>query len=516
MWIATVEQSRKIDRRAEEEFGIPSRVLMERAGWSVYEAVADLLRGSRGRLAVLCGRGNNGGDGFVVARLAHERGHAVECLVAGLEGDLGPACAEQMRIARAAGVVPIFADDARWERKLEALSCRDLIVDALLGTGIKSDVHGPIREAIQAVNRCGVPVVAVDIPSGIDGDTGEELGESIWALRTVTFGLPKPYLFQGTGLEHAGHWSVSDIGIPRALLSEPTPARLVENDWVASMLPERLRTSHKGTSGSVLIVAGSDRMPGAASLAVHAALRSGAGLVTVASVPSVCAKVSALHPEALLLPLPEVDGFMAPEAAGLILEAQARTHAAVFGPGLGQAESVRQFLGLVWRGWEKPCVVDADALNAVSDGVEPPASECVFTPHPGEMSRLLHSSIAEIQVDRFRTVAAAAEQFGQTVLLKGAYSVVAEASQPTMVNQTGNPGMATGGMGDVLSGVIGTLLAQDLPPYYAASCGMYWHGLAGDLTASEIASIGYTATDLTLRLPAARARICSPCDASPS
>jgi NAD(P)H-hydrate epimerase len=514
MWIANVEKSRLIDHRAEADFGLPSRVLMERAGMAVYDAIVAILRTNRGRISFLCGKGKNGGDGFVSARLAHEKGHAVDCLVACLEEDLAPECAEQMRIARAAGVVPIFYDDARWARKAEGLCCRDLIVDALLGTGIKNEVSGPVKEAIQAINRSGVPVVSVDIPSGIDGDTGEELGESVWALRTVTFGLPKPYLFQGTGLEHAGYWTVSDIGIPRALLGEPTEARLVENDWVAHLLPERLRTSHKGTSGSVLIVAGSERMPGAASLAAAAALRSGAGLVTVASVPAVCEKVAVLHPEVLLFPLPENHGVISADAAKILIEAQSRYHSAIFGPGLGQADPVQEFLAKVWAEWQRPCVLDADALNAIASGIEPPHCEFVMTPHPGEMSRLQHSSIAEIQSDRFRAIRSAVDKWEHAVLLKGAYSVVAEPGQPVMVNQTGNPGMATGGMGDVLSGVIGTLLAQDLPPYYAASCGMYWHGLAGDIAASEIGAVGYTASELTTRLPAARAKITSLCDAS--
>ncbi|MCW5943913.1 MAG: NAD(P)H-hydrate dehydratase [Fimbriimonadaceae bacterium] len=507
MWIASARRSREIDRLAHERFGIPSRVLMERAGLAVFQAIQELLP-EGGRLAVLCGKGNNGGDGFVVARLAHEAGFGVLSLVAATEAELTPEAADQLAVSSAQGVTTIFFDDARYARKLHDLGGFDLIVDGLLGTGAKGEVQGAVADAIDAIGRSGVPVVAIDIPSGIHCDTGEELGQSVWALRTVTFGLPKPYLFQGLGLEQAGFWSVADIGFPKALLDEPTDARLISDGWVANRLPERLRASHKGDHGSVLIVAGSDRMPGAAVLAALGALRSGAGLVTVASVPNVLRAVASRVPEATLLPLPELDGAIAPEAAGTILGADRTFHAALFGPGLTHSTPVKEFLNRVWRQWSRPCVVDADALNAVSEGVSVPEARTVLTPHPGEMGRLLQSSVAEIQCDRFRTVRAAVERYACTVLLKGAYSIVGSPDEPMLVNQTGNPGMASGGMGDVLGGVIAALLGQDLDPHQAAACAMHWHGAAGDRCADEVAPVGYLATDLAEALPRARAAIC--------
>lgn len=511
MWIATAAHSKAIDRRATEDFGLPARVLMERAGLAVFDAVKELLPDG-GRITVMCGKGNNGGDGFVVARVARDHGYQVDCLVAAEEADLSPEAHEQMRIAMAQGVQPVYFSDCRWPRKAECMSSRDLIVDALLGTGAKGEVRGPIKEAIQAINRSGVPALAVDIPSGIDCETGEELGESVWALRTVTFGLPKPFLFQGIGLEHSGYWTVSEIGIPSALLSEPTQARLLQGSWVASLLPERLRASHKGENGSILIVAGSDRMRGAATLSAKAALRSGAGLVTVASVPSVCAAVASNLPEVLLMPLPEVDGVIGPAAARLLLRQKSKYHAALFGPGLTHDQPVLDLLRETWAEWERPCLIDADALNAVSEGVPLPSCECVLTPHPGEMSRLLHLSIAEIQSDRFRTVSHAVERFHQCMLLKGPYSIVGEPGQPMLVNCTGNPGLASGGMGDILGGIVATLLAQDLPAYYAAGCAMFWHGAAADLCAETIGPIGYQASEVADALPRARARIVTACD----
>jgi NAD(P)H-hydrate epimerase len=511
MWIADAAHSRSIDLQATQEYGIPVRVLMERAGLAVFEAVRELLPDG-GRVAVFCGKGNNGGDGFVVARLARERGYNVVCLVAAEEGDLTADAHEQMRMARMQGVEPIYFNDARFERKLECLGNFDLVVDGLLGTGARCEVKGAIKSAIQAINRSGVPAVAIDVPSGIACDTGEELGESVWALRTVTFGHPKPFLFQGTGLEHSGYWTVHEIGYPCALLKEPTDARLLDGEWVASLLPERLRASHKGDNGSILIVAGSRTMRGAAILAARAALRSGAGLVTVAGIEDVCAAVSAQLPEALVLPLPERDGVVGADAARVLLSMRKKVDAALFGPGMTHEPPILEFLEKIWAEWDRPCVIDADALNAVSHGVHLPQAECVLTPHPGEMSRLLHSSIAEIQADRFVTVRQAVEQFQQCVLLKGPYSIVGEPGQPMLVNRTGNPGLASGGMGDVLSGVITTLLAQDLPPYYAASCAMFWHGEAADLLAGDLGTVGYLAGEVADALPRARARIVSACD----
>jgi hydroxyethylthiazole kinase-like uncharacterized protein yjeF len=234
--------------------------------------------------------------------------------------------------------------------------------------------------------------------------------------------------------------------------------------------------------------------------------------VTVASVPSVCERVSAHLPEVLLLPLPETNGVISGDAARAILERQSKVQGALFGPGLTHEAPVLDLLKRVWSEWRTPCVIDADALNAISTGLELPRADCVLTPHPGEMSRLLQSSIAEIQADRFSTVRQAVLKFGQCVLLKGPYSIIGEPNQPMLVNTTGNPGLASGGMGDVLGGVAATLLAQELPTYYALSCAAYWHGLAGDLCAEEIGPTGFTASEVADRLPQARVKITNACD----
>lgn len=508
MWIASSQRCREIDRLAEQDYGFPASFLMERAGIAVFDAVKEMLP-EGGRLTVVCGRGKNGGDGFVTARAAFENGYNVECLVAGEEEDLNVDASNQMKIMRGAGLDPVFSNDSRWVRKLECLKCRELIVDALLGTGLKNPVKGVIKDAIQAINRSGVPAIAVDIPSGIDCDTGEELGESVWALRTIAIGSPKPGLFEGIGLEHAGYWSVADIGYPAALMNEPTDAKLLTEEWVSHLLPERLRRCHKGDAGSVLIVAGSHRMPGAAIMAALGAMRAGSGLVTIASIQSVCDAVVARVPEAILIPLPERNGSISPDAASLILEHVQSFSSAIFGPGLGSNEGTKTFLSELWKSWNLPSVIDADAISLVSDDLAPPQGDCVFTPHPGEMGRLMKASVAEIQSDRFKSVRQAANKLKKCMILKGAHTLITEPDQPILVNQTGNSGMASAGMGDVLSGVVGTLLAQDLPPYYAAACGVYWHGAAGDSCAREIGSIGFTATEVADHLPRARAKITS-------
>lgn len=514
MWIANADHCRQIDKRTSEDFGIPAKDLMERAGHAVLDALLEFAPPPAG-LAIFCGKGNNGGDGFVVARLAKEHGYEAGCLVAATEDELQGLAREQMLLAQEHGICMVFADSEKWSKKLECVAHRDVIVDALLGTGANKEVQGPIREAIQAINRSGVPVVSIDLPSGIECDTGQELGESVWACRTVTMGQPKPCFFQGIGLEHAGYWTVANLGYPHDLLDESTEARIAEQCWIGHLLPERMRSSHKGDSGSVLIIGGSRTMPGAMTLVAQAALRAGAGLVTVASIPSVCDAVARHLPEVLLMPLKEIDGVISPDAADVIAERQDGYCAAAIGPGMTHEEPVQDFLNRLWSDWKLPSVIDADALNCVAAGVRLPRSECVLTPHPGEMGRLLKMSGAEIQCDRFGAVRKAASKFGKAVLLKGPFTLVAEPGEPTIVNASGNSGMATGGMGDTLTGIIATLIAQDLPGYYAAACGAYWHGLAADLCACEIGPVGYLATEVSTNLPAARVRILSSCESKP-
>lgn len=485
---------------------MPAIVLMERAGLAVFQAVQEFLPDG-GKIAVVCGKGNNGGDGLVVARLAHERGFTVSVLMTAEESDLREECRLQLLQLQAYGLMPIFPSDDRWEMKMDCLGMNDVLVDAIIGIGAEGIIQGKPAQAISAMNRAGVPIVAVDVPSGIHTDSGDELGESIWAMRTITFGNPKPFLFQGIGLEHSGHWTVEHIGFPPRLLSEPTDAMILDGSGISNVIPERLRGSHKGVNGHILIVAGSHAMRGAAALAAKAAFRSGAGMVTVAAIDSVCDAVMTHCPEAVLVPLPEQDGILTRDSAEVILASKSKFTGALFGPGLTHQPQVVDFLNRVWSNWDVPSCIDADALNAVSLGVQLPDCPCVLTPHPGEMSRLLQSTIAEVQADRFAAVCEAVEKFGKAIILKGPYSLASAPGLPCLVNSTGNPGMASAGMGDVLAGVIATLLGQEIPPCEAAAAGMFWHGLAGDLAAEDSGAIGFTARDVILQLAAARAKL---------
>jgi ADP-dependent NAD(P)H-hydrate dehydratase / NAD(P)H-hydrate epimerase len=495
MQIVSLQRMREIDRAAIEEYEIPARVLMERAGLAVYEKLREMLPDG-GSVAVVCGTGNNGGDGFVVARLAQEEGFLIDVLVAGEEDRISESAREVLAAAHAAGIQPTFADSDFWKERLQSLAAHDLIVDAVLGIGTSRDVDGPAAQAIQAINDAMTTVLSVDVPSGIETDTGRELGSSVVADATVTFGLPKQCFFQGEGLERCGIWSVADIGFPSALLRGE--CNLIGSAWAGATMPIRALDSNKGDNGSVLIVAGSARMRGAAVLCALAAIRAGAGKVTLAAPEVVCSAVAAHLPEAMLLPLPpEPD-----EAAAMI--GQFPADVGIFGPGLGTHDAARDLLSNLFRTWDRPALVDADALTLVAGGISVPRGPTVLTPHPGEMGRLLGSSAQEVQADRFAAAADAANRFGSCVLLKGRYSIVSATGRPTMVNSTGNPGMATGGMGDVLCGVIGALMGQGLDEWEAASLGMYWHGLAGDLCATGIGSVGYTPTDLALALPLAR------------
>jgi len=504
-WILDAERSRDIDRRSELEFGIPARTLMENAGEALLRAIKGNLP-SDGRLVVVCGKGNNGGDGVAAARLAHIAGFAVTCLLTSEASLCSRDMQDQVNLAASAGV-PMAVADFSQEGESDHLLQYDLIVDALLGTG----AHGPVREevrlAIQAINACRVPVISADIPSGIDCDSGEVLGSCVQATRTVTFGFPKPFLFQGQGADFVGTWEVAEIGFPKSLINEATDVGLLDSAWVAQHLPRRPKSSHKTQNGHVLILAGSVDMPGAASLAASGALHAGAGLVTVASVEDVCDAVAANVPEALLLRLPERNGSIAPEAIKTICQSSAKWTAALVGPGLRATDSVREFLENLFQVWQFPTCIDAGAFHALTTGVPMPKVPCVLTPHEGEMGKLLGTEPATVRSHRFESARTAANKFGCCTVLKGRYTLVAESGTQLYVNPTGNPGLATGGSGDVLGGVIAAYLGQQMPAWIAAACGVYLHGAAADDCQAQIGSIGYLASDVALALPQARAKL---------
>ena len=459
-------QVRELDRIAIEAVGIPGYTLMTRAGERCWACVRGSWPAARA-IAVVCGTGNNGGDGFVVARLALAAGWQVVALQTGAgERVRGDALLAREAFVAAGGEVTAFTP--------AALDAADVIVDALLGTGLGGPPEGEWRTAIEAINQAPAPVLAVDIPSGLQADTGAVDGAAVRAARTVTFIGRKPGLYTGAGPDYAGTVRFADLDVPGEVYQRVTPmARLQVRPPQGVLNRPRARTAHKGQHGHVLIIGGDHGMAGAARLAGEAALRTGAGLVSLATRPEHAAVLAAACPELMSHGV----------TGGLDLQPLLR-HATVVvvGPGMGRSAWARSLLAAVLE-TRQPRVIDADALNLLAG--EAVTAECqVLTPHPGEAGRLLGITATAVQADRFTAAQSIVERHGGTGVLKGAGTVVGSGGRVPAVCTAGNPGMATAGMGDVLSGVIAALLGQGLAPPVAALAGVCLHGCAGDRAAA--------------------------------
>ena len=472
------EQVRALDRAAIEDHGIPGAELMERAGAAAYRLLRTRWPGAR-HLTVLCGGGNNGGDGYAVARLSLLDGLAVEVLALADPGSLsGDARAMADAYLAAGGSV----------RPFDLLPRRtDLIVDALLGTGLDREVQGEWAKAIAAANEHLAPKLAIDIPSGLHADTGRVLGAAIRADATISFIGLKQGLFTGEGPSCCGEVRFSALGVPAVVWSrEVLSARRIDWSKQAELLAPRRRSAHKGDFGTVLVVGGAPGMAGAARLAGEAALRTGAGLVAVATHPAHAAVLGAGRPELMCHGVADAAGLDA------LIE---RADVVALGPGLGQAEWGRALYQRVLE-CDRPLVVDADALNLLALGPQTSA-RWVLTPHPGEAGRLLRCPTAEVQADRFAAVRRLQGTYGGVAVLKGAGTLVYGAShRPPGVCSAGNPGMAGGGMGDALTGIIAALIAQGLHLEEAAAAGVALHAAAGDAAAAQGGERGLLASDL--------------------
>lgn len=510
MYVANAEQMRNIDRRATEEYGIPGVVLMENAALQV---VAVLERRypalSRQRVAIVAGRGNNGGDGFAVARHLLNRGVAVHLYVLADPERIGGDAKINLDAAIAAGVPrTILSEAAQLDALARDLQHADLIIDALLGTGISSAVREFFALAIQHINAAPAPVIAVDLPSGLQTDSGRILGEHVHADLTVTFALPKLGVVLYPSAEAIGELIVADISIPRAAIeAEGISIELLEEAEMRATIPRRSAEAHKGDYGHLLVVAGSRGMGGAAMLSSLAGLRSGSGLVTLAWPAGLQASRGPGLMEIMTLPLLQNEmGRLHPGAAAQVLRFVHERHptAVVIGPGLTVHADTTALCRALLEEIHCPCVLDADALNALSSAPEVirgAAAPLVLTPHPGEMGRLLGCSTQEVQDDRLAAAQKAVQQFQQTIILKGARSIIAAPDGTLAINPTGNPGMATGGMGDVLAGLLGALLAQGLNPVRAAKAATFLHGKAGDAAAARQGQTALIARDVLEALP---------------
>jgi NAD(P)H-hydrate epimerase len=404
--------------------------------------------------------------------------------------------------------VPILSAPAA--HSVDEIAQADLIIDALFGTGFRGPVRGPAAALIDAANRSDKPIVAVDIPSGLEADTGRWEGCCIRATATVTMGLPKVGLLIYPGAEMAGTVYVADIGYPAPLRDDPSvPTHLVTAGMIRALLPVRRPDTHKGTYGTVLIVAGSVGFTGAAVLATLGALRTGAGLVVVGVPQSVYAIVASHITEGMPTPLPDSGGALAPEALGKVEELAAGANAIAIGPGLSRAPGVLRVVEGLLAG-SRPVVIDADGLNALAGrtGVlERRHTPAVLTPHPGELGRLTGVAVPEIQRDRLQSARSAAARFRSIVVLKGARTIVATPEGEAFIVPTGNPGMATGGMGDVLAGAVASLIGQGVQPAPAAYAAAYLHGLAADLIAHSRGMVGMLASEVADNLPQAIQRV---------
>ena len=504
--VFTAAEMRALDARAIRELGIPGPRLMEHAGTGAATLIARWLAPIRGKtVVVVCGKGNNGGDGFVVARRLKARGAVVRVLLVARRAEVRGDAAEAL--GRWRGRVEEIADPAGLA---SALGAADLIVDALLGTGVSGAARGPVAAAIEAINRAGaggVPVVALDLPSGLDGDHGALLGPTVRAWRTVTFAGLKRSLLLAPAAVQAGAVEIGDIGVPAEEARRSITTWRVEAADVRPSFPPRDPDAHKGRFGHLLVIAGSLGKTGAAVLAGRAALRSGVGLCTIAAPASQQPVIAAQAPEYMTEALPETGAqSLSLKSRDRILELAGRMDAVAIGPGLSLDPEAQELARRLIRELDRPMVVDADALSALAghlDLLRHAAGPRALTPHPGEMARMLGSTIEAVQADRIEIARAFAREHGVAIALKGAHTVIAGPDGHVAINPTGNPGMAKGGSGDVLTGVVGTLLAREIGPAAALRAGCYVHGLAADVTVRDRGEYGMLASDIIEGLPAA-------------
>lgn len=509
MDLVTAAEMQAMDRQTIEVYGIPGRVLMENAGRGAAQFLLARFAVplARKTAAVIAGRGNNGGDGFVIARCLAQRGIRVNVyLLAQSSRVKGDAAANLALLAPLDVKVIEMADEKAFAAHKHALARENLWVDAILGTGLKSDVSGFFKTVIDFINSLNKPVLAVDIASGLNSDTGRPCGTCIRATATATFGFAKTGHWLYPGAEYTGQIEVIDIGIPRYIAQNINPRQhLLTSDDVQACFKPRARDAHKGTTGHLLVVAGSAGKTGAAAMTAMAAMRAGAGLVTLAVPESLQAILATRLLEVMTAPLPEdrpgIPAAAAVDAVGRLLPGK---QCLAIGPGLGQHPSAGDFVRHLVAQSKLPIVIDADGLNNLAghlDILKNLEAPVVLTPHPGEMARLMQTTAAAVQQDRIKCARDLATGCDVHVVLKGAATVIAHPDGRVFINPTGNPGMASGGMGDVLTGIIAGLMTQGLTPRQAAHAGVYLHGAAADVLAESIGPFGFLAGEVMHAIP---------------
>ncbi|MBI2962368.1 MAG: NAD(P)H-hydrate dehydratase [Deltaproteobacteria bacterium] len=508
LYVVSSDEMRGMDRRT-IELGTPGEVLMERAGALAVEVLRERFATALRRgVVVVAGKGNNGGDALVMARHLRRRRAKVEVfLAAGADEFGGDARTQWLRWTRAGGRAREIGGAGGLAALAAAAGRAGVVVDGLFGTGLRGGLDERSRAIVATLNASSAPILAVDVPSGLDADRGVALGDAVQATLTVTFAYPKIGLLVHPGAELAGEVVVVDIGIdPRALAEVAPRQRLLTPRAVAAALPPRAPDGHKGSYGHVLVLAGAVGKSGAALLCARGALRGGAGLATLAAPAPALGPVLAHTPELMTEPLADHDGgwaFSSDDQPRLLRLFDGKS-AAVFGPGVGTSPLARALTEWLIGASPLPLVIDADGLNCLAGQVgwlKHKRCPIVLTPHPGEMARLLAGSPGEVQADRIGSARRLATTYDAVVVLKGARTVIAAPDGVVSINPTGNPGMASGGMGDALAGLIGSLLAQGLAPAEAAEAAAFWHGAAADRVAARRGQAGLLATDVIEELP---------------
>ena len=501
MKVATREIVREIDRLTIKEHGVPGLQLMENAGRATADVILDNFTYAE-KVAIFAGGGNNGGDGFVIARHLLSEGIKVDTyILSDTKKYKGDALTNLKELKKIGGNIIELNEDLRRYKKA------DIIVDAIFGTGLDREVTGFYKKAIDFINSQGVPTVAVDLPSGLDSNTGQPLGTSILADVTVTFVLPKIGISIYPGVEYAGEIYVADISTPK-FLEDDIPYELLLSESVSNILEPRYQDTHKGTYGHLFIIAGSPGKSGAATLSAMGAQRSGTGLITVGVPKSLNPIIEQKTTEAMTEPLPEtaLETFGEVSIERTLEIIKERKTAVAIGPGISTTNETREFLHEVIRNCEVPMLIDADAITLVADNpgiLNEAKAPVVLTPHPGEMSRLARISTEDVQADRIAVSQDFSSKYNAYLVLKGARSIISTPDGEIFINTTGNAGMASGGMGDVLTGIIGGLLAQRLDPVDACKLGVFVHGLSGDIIKEEIGEVGIIAGDVANTLPKA-------------
>ncbi len=514
MYLVTADEMREMDNQTIESFGLLGQILMENAGRGAARILLNAFDGLTGlRVGVVAGRGNNGGDGFVIARYLKQKHIPVSVYLLARPDSVQGDAATNLKLLRPLAVPVIEITDSEFFKKRQSeMEKIDIWVDAILGTGLKSEVKGFFKEIIEFLNKTHKPIFSVDIPSGLNSDTGQPCGACVCAHMTATFAFPKIGHIMHPGATYTGELEIVDIGIPPHIADSVRPVQhLLTSDRINAYLEPRLPDAHKGNTGHLLVISGSAGKTGAAAMTATSAMRAGAGLVTLGVPKRLNPVVETLVLEAMTYPLPDTDaGALDESAYEPIMDLLSGKQCLAIGPGIGTAPETTRLIHRLIQNADVPLVIDADGLNnlaGVRKILEKVDAPMILTPHPGEMARLLDITPREIQKDRMRHARDFATRFKVHMVLKGAGTVIAHPDGTAFVNPTGNAGMASGGMGDVLTGLIAGFVTQGYSPETASHMGVYLHGAAADALAAQLGPFGYLASEVMNAIPGEIKRI---------